>query len=90
MKLAKLHEEPADLLAEKPVAAKPAPKTPKPEVIELFIAKACKNPRFVIGDLNGFKAFVACPPKLSKNLVRKTVKVQVIRNGDETTYQYIP
>jgi len=66
--------------------------TPQPETetIELRIIKPCNNPRFVIGDLNGFKVYVQCHPKQSARIVKKTVKVQVTRNGEETTYQYLP
>jgi hypothetical protein len=66
------------------------PNPPASEVIDLYIAKACPNPRWVIGDLGGFRVNVKCPPKLSRSLVRKTVKVRVTRNGDETHYTYEP
>ena len=65
----------------------------KPEASDLInirIVKPCNNPRFVIGDLNGFKVYVVCPRTVSKNLIGKTVKVRVTKNGDETTYQYEP
>lgn len=58
------------------------------EFASMFIAKACPNPRFVIGDMNGNKVKVRCHPKFSKNIIRKTVKVRVIQEGDETIYQY--
>lgn len=91
MKITKIHtNEDADLLTEaaaKPAEAKPAPKS---EVIELRIVKPCKNPRFVIADMDGLKVFVQCHPKFSGRIIRKTVKVQVTRNGEETTYQYLP
>jgi len=73
----------------KPVKAKAKPPE-KPEVIDLRIIKPCNNPRFVIGDLDGFKVFVQCHPKQSPRIIKKTVKVQVTRTGDETTYQYLP
>ena len=63
---------------------------PQSDTINLRIIKPCNNPRFVIGDLNGFKVYVSCHPKFSKQIIGKTVKVLVTKNGDETTYQYKP
>jgi len=65
-------------------------KPDKPEVMSIRIVKPCNNPRFVIGDLNGFKVYVACPSKFSQQIIGKSVNVRVTKTGDETTYQYEP
>jgi hypothetical protein len=99
MKITKINVDDDSLLAqpEKPAETATVKKSasvtvapPATEVIDLYIAKACPNPRWVIGDLGGFRVNVKCPPKLSRSLVRKTVKVRVTRNGDETHYTYEP
>ena len=63
---------------------------PQSDIINIRIVKPCNNPRFVIGDLNGFKVYVACPRTVSKNLVGKNVNVRVSEEGGETKYTYEP
>lgn len=60
---------------------------PAEEVIDVRITSPARNHRFVYGVLDGNRIAVQCAPRTRQRLIGKTIRVRVLRDGGQTTYQ---